>query len=226
MSTMPQTQEALVSFFEAHAPVWLNDPTAIGLTLETVTSIQGATVIARGALGTAAGARDASKSATTALHGAVAELRGLGGPAIAAIRAFAEGSDDPATVYATAQIPPRDPPSPAPAPDTPTEISATVLGDGTIRVAWKVFQPVPGAEVYTQIRRRLNGVGEFTTLGDTGAKTLVDSTVPAGTHSVEYLCIAKRGEQASDPSQPVTLLLGVPSNAQQEQGEGGLSLAA
>lgn len=224
MSTIPHTQEGLINFFESHTAVWANDPLAIGLTAEQLAALSGATIAARAALTVAISARDAAKGATTDLHGALDTLRGLGGPAIATIRAFAEGSDDPASVYATAQIPPRAEPNPAPPPAIPTDVSATVLGDGTIRIRWKAPQPAQGAEIYTQVRRRLNGAGQFTVLGDTGAKTLVDSTVPAGTHKVEYMCIAKRGDQSSDPSQPVSLLLGVPSNG--EQGEGALSLAA
>ena len=228
MGTMPQTQDALINFFESHTAVWANEPTAIGLSLEQVTALSGATVAARSALTVAIQTRDAAKGATTDLHGALATLKGLGGPAIATIRAFAEGSEDPASVYAAAQIPPRSDPNPAPPPSIPTEVSATVLGDGTIRLRWKAPQPAPGAEVFTEVKRRLNGTGTFLVLGDTGAKTLVDSTVPAGTHKVEYMCIAKRGDLQSDPSQPVTLLLGVPSNSEQGQGggEGGLSLAA
>lgn len=226
MSTMPQTQDALINFFESHTAVWSNDPAGIGLSLEQLTALSGATVAARAALTTAIQTRDAAKGATTDLHGALSTLRGLGGPAIAAIRAFAEGSEDPASVYALAQIPPRADPTPAPPPEIPTDITAAVLGDGTIRIRWKAPQPSPGAEVFTQVKRRLNGAGPFLLLGDTGAKTLVDSTVPAGTHKVEYMCIAKRGEQQSDPSQPISLLLGVPGDGEQGAGEGGLSLAA
>lgn len=229
MSTIPRTQSDLIGFFETHVAVWSNDPAGIGLTAEALTALNGATVAARAALTTATASRAVAKADTTALHGALSELKSIGGPAINAIRAFAEGSDDPAAVYALAQIPPRDPPSPAPPPAIPTDASASVLGDGTIRLKWKAPQPVPGAEVYTQIKRRLNGTGEFITLGDTGAKTFVDNTVPAGTHKVEYMFIAKRSDQSSDPTQPISLLLGVPGNSQQSQQSGGgegLTLAA
>jgi hypothetical protein len=111
-------------------------------------------------------------------------------------------------------------------------MSATVLGNGTVRLRWKAPQPSPGAEVFTQIQRRFNGAGQFQVIGDTGAKTFVDTTVPAGTASVQYIFVAKRGEQQSDPSAPISLLLGVPGNGPQQAaqgvggGEGGLSLAA
>src|SRR5690606_25350641 len=111
-----------------------NDPLAVGLTVEQLASLSGATVAARAALTTAIQTRDAAKGATTDLHGALDTLRGLGGPAIAAIRAFAEGSEDPASVYATAQIPPPADPTPAPAPAIPTGVSAEVLGNGSIRI--------------------------------------------------------------------------------------------
>ncbi|MFG0283421.1 MAG: hypothetical protein ACF8R7_03275 [Phycisphaerales bacterium JB039] len=221
MTTLPKQQAELISFFEAHVPVWLNDPTAIGLTLTTVTSIQGATVAARGAYDSAQVARDASKAATTTLHGAIDTLRGMGGPAINAIRAFAEGAADPMAVYSAAQIPPPADPTPAPAPEAPSDISLTLLLDGRIQLKWKAPQPVAGAEVFTEIQRRFNGAGSYAPLASTGEKTYFDATVPAGTQQVEYLLYARRGGQVSAPAGE-SILLGVPSNGQQ----GSLSLAA
>ncbi|MFG0283720.1 MAG: hypothetical protein ACF8R7_04800, partial [Phycisphaerales bacterium JB039] len=211
MATLPGTQEGLLTFVEDHVAVWVNDPAAIGLDLSAVTALQGAVTSARSAYTVASAARETSKGATTALHGELDTLKGLAGQAINTIRAFAEGAADPMAVYAAAQIPPRADPTPAPAPATPTDASATLLGDGTIRLRWKAPQPAAGAEVYTQIRRRLGTTGPFTTLGDTGEKTFVDDTVPAGTAEVQYTFIAKRNGQSSDPTQPITLLLGVPA---------------
>src|SRR5690606_38555746 len=83
----------------------------------------------------------------------------------------------------------------------PTDIRIALLGDGSLELRWRTRQPAPGAEVYTQIRRQLDGAGPFIPLGATGARPprYIDTTVPAGTRSIAYLLTTRRGAQSSDP---------------------------
>ncbi|MFG0286169.1 MAG: hypothetical protein ACF8R7_17265 [Phycisphaerales bacterium JB039] len=221
MAIVPPSRVGALEFYETHLPLWTADPTIIGLTLTQVTDLQAAVDTARTQWNNAQAARDASVGATGNFHDAIDTMRTLGSAAIAEIKAYAKTTQNPG-VYATAGIPAPATPTPAPAPATPSEITAEVLASGSIRLRWKALQPAPGAEVYTQIQRRLTPTGAFTILGDTGEKEFIDATVPAGTAQAQYQLIAKRGGQMSDPSLPISVLLGVPSN----ESEGGLSLAA
>jgi hypothetical protein len=208
MATVPASKSEAIQFFEDHVAVWVNDPVAIGLTAQQVTDLTGATLAARSALTVASGAREASKGATTALDGAVDTMRSLGGPAVNAIRAFAEGSADPASVYAAAQIPPPASPSPAPPPDAPTNLNATLEGNGAITLSWKITRPAPTAQVTTRIYRQLDGAGSFTWVGDTVAKKYTDTALPAGTTSVKYQLQATAGGQDGPFTFPITIQFG------------------
>src|SRR5690606_1279264 len=145
MPTVPYSKADAIQFFEDHVAVWVNDPLAIGLSAQAVTDLSGATIAARSALTTASAARESSKAATTALDGAVDTMRSIRGPMINAIRAFAEGAADPSAVYSAAQIPPPASPSPAPPPAAPTDLNATLGGDGSITLVWKITRPAPAA---------------------------------------------------------------------------------
>jgi len=184
MRTLPKAQAKLITFFEVHTDLWAQDPAAIGLDPLKLDALSAATAQARQNHAEAIAAREAAKAATTALSGSIEKLRALGGPAISTIRAFAESAANPGHIYSAAQIPPPADPSPAPAPEAPTDIRIALLGDGSLELRWRTRQPAPGAEVYTQIRRQLNATGPFTALGDTGARRYIDTTVPAGTRSI------------------------------------------
>lgn len=221
MGTVPNSRLGTLEFYETHLPLWAADPTIVGLTLEAVTALQGFVGTARTTYESAQAARVASKGATEGFYNAIDTLRTAGSGALAEIRAFAKSTANP-DVYITAGIPAPAVPSPVPAPDAPTELATTVAMNGEVMLKWKVKQPAPGAEVFTVIYRRLNGAGAFTEFTSTGEKTWIDTTIPPGTQSASYMVRARRGDQVSPASAPVTQFLGIPGN----QGEGQLSLAA
>jgi hypothetical protein len=227
MSTLPQSRVGILEFFETHLPLWTADPLIIGLTLEQVTDLQGFTTSARNQWDAAQAARVASKGATEGFYNAIDTLRTAGGAAISEIRAFAKSTANP-DVYITAGIPAPASPTPAPPPDAPTNLTITMQTTGEAVLKWKVKQPSPGAEVFTVVHRRLNNTGSFIEFGATGEKTMIDATIPPGTQSVSYVLRARRGDQVSAPSEPVTQFLGIPGNQEggQGEGQGGLSLAA
>lgn len=221
MGTVPNSRLGTLEFYETHLPLWAADPTIIGLTLEAVTDLQGFVSTARTDYENAQTSRVASKGATEGFYNAIDTLRTAGSGALAEIRAFAKSTGNPG-VYITAGIPAPAAPTPAPPPDAPTNLTIALQTTGEAVLKWKVKQPAPGAEVFTVVYRRLNNTGAFTEFGATGEKTAIDATIPPGTQSVSYVLRARRGDQVSGPSEPVTQFLGIPGN----QAEGGLSLAA
>lgn len=180
MSTIPRTQADAIQFIETHLPIWIENPGAIGLSPPQLTALADAATRASQDLAAARQAREAAEAATTRLRSSMEQMRAIAGPIIAAIRAFAEGSDDPCSIYAQAQIPPRAAKSPAPAPETPVFESFDLLGDGALRLRWRVTRPAPNTPVHTRIRRRLPGESQFTLLGDTAEKHFIDRTLPVG----------------------------------------------
>jgi hypothetical protein len=104
MSVLPKTTIEQIQFCEAHWPVWNTAPTAIGLTTTLVNSFKTATQAARASFDAAQVAREASKAATTTLHGNTAIMREQAADLIRQIKAYAELQVNPATVYAARQV--------------------------------------------------------------------------------------------------------------------------
>jgi len=217
---LPTSRLGKIEWFETRTPVWQNDPTAIGLDITRAADIFGLTTQARAAYSAAVDARASAKTATQAFYHAVDTLHATGSEDIALIKAFADASDDPGAVYAAAMVSPPAPPSQAPPPAQPFDVTTTLRNDGTIEVKWKGTGPT-GTRYF--VHRRLAGEQAFTVVGDFAGKSFVDGGVPAGTASVSYFVVAKRGETASSPSEQVTMPLGAGNDG---EGMAELSLAA
>lgn len=217
---LPDSRLGKIEWFETRAPVWQNDPPGIGLSVEQAADIFGLTTQARQAYTAAVDARAVARTATQAYHDAVDALHAAGSGDIALIKAFADASDDPGGVYAAAMVSPASPPSQAPPPAQPFDVTTLLRNDGTIEVKWKGTGPT-GTRYF--VHRRLATEQAFTVVGDFAGKNFIDGGVPAGTASVSYFVVAKRGETASSPSEQVTMPLGAGNDG---EGETELSLAA
>ncbi|MFG0285226.1 MAG: hypothetical protein ACF8R7_12450 [Phycisphaerales bacterium JB039] len=205
MRTMPNGRIDLIRFFEARLGAWSADPAAIGLSAQQLADLSAMVAAGRAALDDAEELRNLARAATLTFNDAVGDIRKAGGSALNTIRAFAEAGADPAAVYAAAQIPPRAQPSPAPAPQAPTDFAFTLLGDGALELRWSAPAPIPGAEVFTTIHRKLDGAGDFALLAGTGEESWTDRTIPAGTVSAQYMLRALRRGQVSPPSAITTV---------------------
>lgn len=89
----------------------------------------------------------------------------------------------------------RKAPTPARKPETPGQFTVELGTIGELRLKWK-NRNATGC-VYN-VRRRLNGTGEFVFVGQAGKKRFVDQTIPAGTSKVQYQVQAVRSTSASD----------------------------
>ena len=72
---------------------------------------------------------------------------------------------------------------------------------------WKTSQPAGLSGVVYSVRRSIDS-GSYVLLDTVGGKTFTDETVPIGTQSVSYAIKAKRGSQASEWSEALTLRFG------------------
>src|SRR5690606_3128211 len=96
---LPDSRLGKIEWFETRAPVWQNDPTAIGISVELAADVFGLTTQARQAYQAVLDARAVAKTATQTFHDAVDALSASGGDAIALVKAFADASEDPGAVY-------------------------------------------------------------------------------------------------------------------------------
>jgi hypothetical protein len=163
-------------------------------------------ITAQAKLAAAIAAREAAKTATTDLRLAVRDMVGAGSDIIKQIRAKA--ATDGANVYVLAQIPPPAIPSPVPAPGTPTDFTAALNPDGSLKLRWRCPNPNRSQGTIYQVARRTGASGPFATLGATGVRSFDDPTVPAGVASVTYQVTAVRST-ASGVAAQFTVNFGV-----------------
>ena len=176
MSVVPKETAAKIQFFEDHQPAWSSNAVAIGSSTTEVTALQTKTAAARTAYDEQQAAQLAAKDATLKLRLAV-EAMGLAGSAIIK-KVRAKAQTDGLGVYALASLPAPATPTPLPAPGTPTDFSAALNPDGSLKLKWKCANPAGSQGTIYQLARRI-GSGAFAPLGATGLRSFVDATVPA-----------------------------------------------
>lgn len=207
MRVLPRARTAKIEWFEARLPAWLADPAAIGLTLAQVQSLQTRTAAARAAHDAAEQARAASQAATTDFHNETDAMERDGRALIATIKAFADTADDPA-VFARAQVPPPEAPSPLGPPGRPHSVHASLTGLGGLHLTWRAEDAAPSTGAYFILQRRLDDEPAFTLLGAAANKHFTDNTIPAGARRATYLVTGFRGDRAGEPGVQTTVQFG------------------
>jgi hypothetical protein len=190
MATVPATILGKLEFYEQHLPVWSVDPVAIGLLPGDIVALASVVDLARADYDIAQISRNTAKANTEVQNTSISSMSDMGGGFIDTIRAFARKNDDPG-VYAAAQIPAPQPPTPAGPPDKPTELEASVLLPFGIGLAWKGSVAV-GA--YFGVFRKLSSETSFSLIETTGDKKFEDITLPDGIASVDYYIAAMRDD--------------------------------
>ena len=208
MSTnLPSYNPDALIWMEAHIDQWDADPAAVGLTSATVVDLQADITNARDAFTSVQQLRTDAKTGTSTFRTLGDAMRANAGDAIITIKAFAENSGTPSTVYTAAGITPTDPSTPTPAPDQPANVSAMLQNDGSIMVTWD--GKGPNGTVY-QIYRKLFGETTFSVIGNVGSrlKEFSDTTVPSAIASVIYQVRGQHAEKFSLFSSQVTVQFG------------------
>lgn len=219
MAVLPDSILERIIFLEQRMSLWANNAVEIGLTPEQVGVLETLVLAARSKHNAALTARNASKLATQELYTAAGTMTSSASEMIQTIRLFAESTQDP-EVYDLANIPAPSPPKPAGPPPQPTEVSHHCQPDGSVLLKWKGSLS-HGA--FFKVYRRMTGEGSFSSIGAVAAKSLIDDTVPAGTHQAIYYIVGQRGIETGPASEWYTVNFG----NQTESGEsGGLALAA
>jgi hypothetical protein len=228
MSILPNSLNGQIQFCETHAPVWAASPAGVGLTAPQLVILTELTNDARGAFESANAAREASKAATITLRSEVDEMRDYAADLIRQIKAFAELQEDPAAVYAAAQLPLPLPPAPLEAPGKPTDFAVQLNSDGSVTLSWSAANSSASTGAFFTVQRKLPGQAFFTPLGgapgstsETRRPSFTDSTVPASAagQGAQYIVQGFRGTRTGVASDAYVVQFGIDSG-------GGLTSAS
>lgn len=205
-------REDFINWCRDHVKVFNANAASIGLTPTQATGFSEAYDAAQAAVVAQAEAKQAAEAATETANAQVALLKKTASNTVKLIKTFAAttGND---SVYATAQIPAPDAPSPIPAPGQPTDITVGIQpGSGAITLKWKCENPPGASGTAYVIRRKIAGQSAFEFVGVTGKKSFTDTTFVAGPDSVNYTIQAQRSDKSGLVSQLLTINFGTPGS--------------
>lgn len=183
MSVVPQKRTDRVAWYRARIAQWTSQATNIGTTAGACTAMDALITAAEDARNAQLLAEAAATTATNTFYNACDAMGVAGQAIIKNVRSKAESTGDP-NVYDLAMIPPPATPSPAGPPGTPDKFKVE-LNSGALILTWKCANPVSGGVVY-QVYRRDTPTSEYQSLGVSGEKKWVDTTVPMGSSQVTY----------------------------------------
>ncbi len=190
MGVIPDKPFPRVQFYNTKLPHWVANTTAIGLTSAAVTSLTAKVEAALEKYNAHLSAQSASKTATEAWLNAASSVTSEGASMMMAIRSKAEYTKD-LNVYTLADIPAPASRTPVTTLGTPTGFKATLDGDGSLTLTWKCSSPRATGVVY-ELYRKLDDAVNFTSIGGTGKKKYVDTSIPSGTGQAVYKIRATR----------------------------------
>lgn len=203
MGIVPETRVERIQFYENHLNAWATNAAAIGLTVQEVADLASLIIAARGSYNAAELARTASKNATQVFYDAVRSMHngpGAGSDIIKKIQNYASSTDDPA-VYTLAEIPAPQPPSEAPAPGQPANLSVELLPVGALRLGWTCENPPNTVGTVYELQRSTNGGASFTNIGVSGVRSFIDDTLQSGSFQVQYRITALRSTKRGTTAQ-------------------------
>jgi hypothetical protein len=201
MGIVPTKVQDLLAFTEAHAALWRDRASSLGLSGAQAEAFSQASSNAKTRVDEATLAENARKAATVMSNDAVRELRRSAGETLAIIKAFADNSANPAAVYALAEIPEPATPAPLPPPGVPTDFTVQLTQSGVIELKWKCANPAGSTGTIYEVRRRTGSAGEFTFVGVSGTRAFTDDSLPAGSTGVTYQITAVRSTKRGLPGQ-------------------------
>lgn len=206
-SNLPGNRPEALSWLENRLVQWNDNLAGIGLTSAQTIDLALDLASARTSFTSVQNARADAKSKTQTWYGKANTMHTTGSDLITSIKAFASNSDDPNAVYELAGMTGKAPPSPIPAPGTPTIDGAVLIADGSVMIN---FSGTGAAGTVWQVNRKLASETEYSFVGtgDPTTKSFVDNTIPIGTVSATYTITGQRGGQTGLPSLPAIVQFG------------------
>jgi len=203
MPVLPETKLGQLEFFESHKDAWADHATEIGLQDSAISAFKPQITAARAAYSAMQIARDASKAATQNFYNTHGDMLSTGRAFIAAIKAFAETSNDP-NVYVLANIDPPAPPSPTPAPETPTDLVGAISPSGSVTLTWSSTRSGATRGIFFLVERQRASETTWTPLGGVMEKAIIDPNPGLGEGPVQYRVRAGRNTSYSEWTVPIS----------------------
>ncbi len=222
MKVLPPSRARRVEWFEQRLAAWAADPGAIGLSAALVAELAQRTADARAAHTAQRRAINAARAATVAFRDAEARMAVLGRGLVRTVKAFAETADD-LGVYAAAKVPPPSAPSPAGAPDAPTNLRGSITNTGAVLLRW---DGTLERRTFYEVHRRVEGERAWTFVASLGARAFLDETVAPGSVAALYRVRARRGTLAGPDAPPILVCFGVAPGLRRGPADGARALAA
>jgi hypothetical protein len=204
-TNLPRSRTAALAWIEGHLTDWNTNQAAIGLTSASVIDLTQDAANARAALTSVEQIRAASTAKTQDFYSKVDTAHKQASDMVATIKAFAENTDTPATVYALANITGKNPPTPAQPPETPAITSAQIAADGNVTIGFTGRGPTGTVWL---VSRKLDTQTSYTFLGQSDGKVFIDTTLPIGVTTATYVVKGVRGTLSGLSSPPTTFQLG------------------
>ncbi len=226
MAILPGSRIERLEYIESKVPIWTSASALIGLSAPQLVLLSAQTSACRTAYQAMVAAQQASKNATQAFYNSCATMTDTTSDYLKVIKGFAAATNNPA-VYTIASIPPNKTPAPLPPPTTPTNLTATLLNNGAIKIEWKASVENTSFSIW----RKLNLTGQaYEQVGVvSSARAFTDATLLAGAlgsagPGVFYQIQAHRNGLNSEFSEPVSIRFG--SVDGEGGGSGELKMAA
>lgn len=181
-TVVPQTRTEMIAWFAERVDDWSANAAALGLDLPLLTGLATLVENAQNAEATAVTSRIESKANTVIFHNEADALRAYGAALVKTIKATIETTGDN-NLYALALIPPPSPPTPAGAPEQPTDLKAEMLLPFGIKLSWK-GSTSQGA--YFGVWRKVSGETNYTLVKTVNDKFFEDRTLATGVEGVTY----------------------------------------
>ncbi len=184
MSVAPKSRTARIAFFKSKIAPWTSGAATLKIDPADVTALNNLVTAAESERDEFIAAHSVAKSKTTSYHNVVDQMTVIGMELIDRIRATARTGGD--AIYALAQLPVPNPPSPIGPPGVPSDFKVSLGGDGSVKIGWTCEQPAGAKGTTYRIYRKLGASGPFVYIAGSGGREYTDPSIPAGVTQVTY----------------------------------------
>lgn len=214
-NTIPSADTAFLNWVNQHEQLWSDNYTRIGVSQADAGTMKSLTDASNAAWTDWQKAKLAAKAASEAWREAKKNNRTFASSTVKNIRTFASRSTTPAEVYQLAGVPAPKTPNFGVPPGTPGNVSVALdVNTGALDVRFECNNP-PGLSGTVYVVSRCNSTaaqptvfGPWQQVAITSTKRFVDTTLVAGTPSIQYRIVAQRGSVVGNTSLPVTVSFG------------------
>lgn len=216
---IPSPDTAFLDWVNLHAPIFEAQAARIGVNPTDAASFKVTVENANNAWQAWQEIKVAYKAASQQWRDSKKACRASGSAIVKDVRTFASRQPDPTEIFKLAAVPAPKTPNFGVPPGTPTEARVELdINTGNLEVRFECNNPAGLAGTVYIVQRRTATSAAPTVYTSwqqaavTSVKRFIDTTITAGTASVQYLITAQRGTITGRPSNPITVQFGRAGN--------------